>query len=114
AKQGAQDVVTDLYANGAGRRAEDISHAGGKAKGMKVDGGREEDLAQMVEAAMSNFGRLDVLCNDAVNKNPDTARDVDFLNFSEDLFQDNMRVNVLGGVLACKHALPHMLEQGQG
>lgn len=114
AKQGAQVVVTDLYANAAERVAEDISQAGGKAIGMKVDVGREEDLAQMVEAAMTTFGRLDVLFNNAVNKNPDTARDVDFLNFNEDLFHDNMRVNVLGGVLACKHALPHMLEQGQG
>ncbi len=114
AKQGAQVVVTDLYADAAERVAEEISQAGGKAIGMKVDVGREEDLAQMVEAAMKTFGRLDVLFNNAVNKNPDTARDVDFLNFNEDLFHDNMRVNVLGGVLACKHALPHMLEQGQG
>ena len=87
------------------------------------------EVAEFIETDMSNpisidsaieqitaegSPSVDVLFNNAVNKNPDTARDVDFLNFNEDLFHDNMRVNVLGGVLACKHALPHMLEQGQG
>ena len=38
----------------------------------------------------------------------------DFLDFNEELFHANMRVNVLGGVLACKHALPHMLGRGEG
>ena len=114
AAQGAHVVVTDLYGDAAQRVAQGIVESGGSAIGLKVDVGVEADLQQMVETAVQTYGRLDVLFNNAVNKNPATARDVDFLNFNQELFHANMRVNVLGGVLACKYALPHMLEQGAG
>ena len=43
---------------------------------------------------------------------PPTAADV--LGELRDVFSAIMNVNVLGGVMACKYALPHMLEQGSG
>src|SRR5690606_239521 len=98
----------------ADRVAHSITAAGNEATALKVDVGQEADLKQMIATTIETYGRIDVLFNNAVNKNPETARDVDFINFNEELFHDNMRVNVLGGVLACKHALPHMLEQGSG
>ncbi|MCU1693219.1 MAG: glucose 1-dehydrogenase, partial [Frankiales bacterium] len=41
-------------------------------------------------------------------------RDVDFLEFDPVVFQEIVQVNVLGGVVAAKYALPHMLERGNG
>lgn len=114
ATQGAKVVVTDLYADAADRVAQSIMEAGNEATALKVDVGQEADLKQMIATTIETYGRIDILFNNAVNKNPETARDVDFINFDEALFHDNMRVNVLGGVLACKHALPHMLEQASG
>ncbi|QIB51457.1 MULTISPECIES: SDR family NAD(P)-dependent oxidoreductase [Pseudomonas] len=114
AAQGAKVVVTDLYADAADRVAHSITAAGNEATALKVDVGQEADLKQMIATAIETYGRIDILFNNAVNKNPETARDVDFINFNEELFHANMRVNVLGGVLACKHALPHMLEQASG
>lgn len=114
AQAGATVVVTDLFADAAQQVAAEIESAGGRAQAMKVDVGVEEDLERMIADTVASFGRVDVLFNNAVSKNPATARDVDFLNFNQDLFHTNMRVNVLGGVLACKHALPHMLAQGSG
>ncbi|WP_297833490.1 SDR family NAD(P)-dependent oxidoreductase [Pseudomonas sp.] len=114
AREGAQVVVTDLYAASAEEVARSINEAGGSALALKVDVGVEADLKHMIDSTIDHFGRIDVLFNNAVSKNPATARDVDFIDFNEALFHTNMRVNVLGGVLACKWALPHMLAQGSG
>ena len=114
ATEGAAVVVTDLFAASATQVAEDINRAGGTAIAIEADVAIETDIKEMIAQAISSFGRIDVLFNNAVNKNPETTRDVDFLNFNETLFHRNMRVNVLGGVLACKHALPHMLKQQSG
>lgn len=114
AAQGAHVVVTDLYGDAAQRVAQAIVDSGGSAIGLKVDVGVEDDLQRMIDSSLQAFCRIDVLFNNAVSKNPETARDVDFLNFNQALFHTNMRVNVLGGVLACQYALPHMLAQGEG
>ncbi|BAU75474.1 2,5-dichloro-2,5-cyclohexadiene-1,4-diol dehydrogenase [compost metagenome] len=114
AEQGARVVVTDLHESAAETVAQSIAEAGGRAIALRVDVGVEDELRQMIASTLKAFGRIDVLFNNAVNKNPATVRDVDFLDFNEELFHANMRVNVLGGVLACKHALPQMLEQGGG
>ncbi|WP_313054229.1 SDR family NAD(P)-dependent oxidoreductase [Pseudomonas lopnurensis] len=114
AREGARVVVTDLYAETAEAVAEEIRQAGGTSLGLGVDVGNEAQLREMVARTVARFGRLDVLFNNAVYRNPGSIRDTDFLNFDTTLFHDVMRVNVLGGVLACKFALPHMLEQGGG
>jgi NAD(P)-dependent dehydrogenase (short-subunit alcohol dehydrogenase family) len=114
AQEGAKVIVSDLYLDAAETVAGDIQGAGGTALALKADVGKEEDIKRMIDTTVETYSGIDILFNNAVNKNPDTIRDVDFLNFNEDLFHDNMRVNVLGGVLACKHALPHMLERSSG
>jgi NAD(P)-dependent dehydrogenase (short-subunit alcohol dehydrogenase family) len=114
AEEGAQVVVTDLYGDAAEAVLRSIEEAGGSGLALKVDVGVEEDLQRMIDATLSRFGRLDVLFNNAVYRNPATVRDTDFIAFDTELFHNCMRVNVLGGVLACKYALPHMLERGSG
>lgn len=114
AAQGGKVVVTDLYNQAAEAVVQTITETGGEAIALKVDVGLVDDIKHMIDSTIETYGRIDVLFNNAVNKNPDTARDIDFINFNEELFHTNMRVNVLGGVLACKHALPHMLDQAGG
>ena len=111
AREGATVVVTDLFGESARAVANEI---GTKALAMQVDVGDEDALRQMVEQTIETYGRIDVLFNNAVYRNPTTTRDIDFINFNTELFHNCMRVNVLGGVLACKYALPHMLAQGSG
>jgi|SRR6185369_1479723 NAD(P)-dependent dehydrogenase (short-subunit alcohol dehydrogenase family) len=82
---------------------------------MTVDVGEEEQLARMIAAAIGDYGRIDVLFNNALMTNPAfAARDADFLNLEPEVFYATMRVNVMGGVLASKLAIPHMLSQGGG
>jgi NAD(P)-dependent dehydrogenase (short-subunit alcohol dehydrogenase family) len=114
AAEGASVLVSDLYEDAAQQVADEIVKAGGRAVALRVDVGVEDDLRQMVDATLLRFGGLDVLFNNAVYRNPATVRDTDFIAFDTELFHNCMRVNVLGGVLACKYALPHMLERGSG
>lgn len=115
AAEGASVLVTGRRLETVEPVAQRIRDNGGRALALKVDVGIESDLKTMIDTTIAEFGRIDVLFNNAVNSNPDTAaRDGDFLNFDVQAFNDNMRINVLGGVLACKYALPHMLAQGEG
>jgi 3-oxoacyl-[acyl-carrier protein] reductase len=66
AKDGASVVVN--YA-ASGQQAEaiaaDIKSAGGKAKAVRADVSKPAEAKQLIDAAVSEFGRLDVLVNNA-------------------------------------------------
>ena len=115
AQEGARVVVTDVNLEGAETVAHEICQAGGTAIALKVDITSHDDLLAMVETAVSTYGRIDVLFNNALYMSPrTTGRDNDFLNYNPEVFELLMRGNVLGGVMASKFAIPHMLRQGGG
>ena len=115
AAEGAAVVVTDLFGDTARQVASDIAGQGGRALALQVDVGHHDQVRDMIATTHRQFGRLDVLFNNAANTDPDdSARGRDFLEFDPELFEKCMRINVVGGVLACKYAIPHMLEQGGG
>jgi NAD(P)-dependent dehydrogenase (short-subunit alcohol dehydrogenase family) len=115
AREGATVVVADIRAEAAEAVAQAITDAGGIARPMTVDVGAETDLERMIGQTVADFGRIDVLFNNALYVNQEHAmRDMDFLRFDPDIFLANLRVNVLGAVLASKLAIPHMLERGRG
>lgn len=115
AAEGAIVVVTDIVAAAAAEVADAIVATGGRATAMTIDVGEEDQLQRMVDDTVARFGRIDVLYNNALFVNHDyVMRDLDFLKFDPDVFYANMRVNVLGGVLASRMAIPHMLRQGGG
>ncbi|MDB5686728.1 MAG: alcohol dehydrogenase [Rhizorhabdus sp.] len=115
AREGASVVVTDLRAEAAETVAHGIVAAGGKAIALAVDVGAEDRLQMMVDTTVAEYGRIDVLYNNALLASMDHAmRDMDLLKFDPEVFYDTMKVNVVGGVIASKIAIPHMLAQGNG
>lgn len=114
AAEGAIVWVTDLNGASAEAVASEIRAAGGQAESRAVDVGREDEVEAMVDACIARHGRLDVLYNNAVNTAGKGKADKDFLAFETERFLDVVRVNVLGGVWACRRAIPHMLAQGGG
>ena len=104
AAEGALVAVADINVEAANTVTREIEAAGGRAITIGVD-------LRAIEA----FGRIDVLFNNAVNTAAGRKkRDVDFLEFDREVFYEIIDVNVLGGVLASKFAIPHMLRQGGG
>jgi NAD(P)-dependent dehydrogenase (short-subunit alcohol dehydrogenase family) len=65
----------------------------------------------MVETAVSAYGRLDVLYNNA-GIMPEADHSV--IDTDVDTWDRVMAVNLRGVFLGCKHAIPVMLEQGSG
>ena len=103
AEEGGSVVVADVNAAGAEAAAPD----GGV--GMGVDVSSETDVKRMVADTVAEFGRLDVLVNNAAIV-PFTAwDDVDFAEWRR-----IMSVNLDGTFLCCHHAYPVMREAGYG
>jgi NAD(P)-dependent dehydrogenase (short-subunit alcohol dehydrogenase family) len=110
ARAGARVLVVDRDQAAAERTAAMIEEGGGKAAAFAADVTRDADCAAMVAAALERFGRLDVLDNN-VGIITGTRSVVEE---TEAEWERIMRVNVTSVMLASKHAIPAMIESGEG
>lgn len=111
AAEGARVVVADVLADHAESAAADIVAAGGSALPVTVDVSDEDQVASMVSAAVSAYGTLDVLFNNAGIFPED---DGGVLDTPPETWQRVMDVNVKGVWLGCRAAVPAMLGSGGG
>ena len=115
AAAGASVVIADLDPKGAEVVAADLVGRGSRALAIGADVGDEASVEAMVEAAVSEFGSLDVLHNNAADSDPALqGRDLGISEMEVEVWDRTMRVNLRGPMLGCKHAIPHMLERGGG
>jgi len=110
AEEGAKVVVADINAAGGERVAGEIAGAGRRALFIKADVTRAPDWASLVGAAVSAFGRLDVVVNNAGW----THRKKPVLETTEAEFERVYAVNVKSVFLSVTAALPRFLQQGGG
>jgi 3-oxoacyl-[acyl-carrier protein] reductase len=110
AEEGASVVVNDIDDAGATRVAGEIGRAGGRAIVCIADVSADADVARLVQSALSEFGRLDVIVNNAGT----THRNQPMLDVSEEVFDRIYRVNVKSLFLTAKHAVPHFRAQRGG
>ena len=111
AEQGAKVVVAE-YGEDAGRETVDeITAAGGQATFFRADVSNEADAKAMVDHAISTYGRLDVLYNNA-GIMPEADHSV--TDTAVDVWDQVMAVNVRGVFLGCKYAIPAMEAAGGG
>ncbi|SMR53045.1 unnamed protein product [Zymoseptoria tritici ST99CH_1E4] len=104
AKYGATVVVNDLA--DPQPVVEEIKKMGGKAVGVKCSA---EDGEKVVAAAIDNFGRIDILINNA-----GILRDKSFHNMEDKMFKQVMDVHLRGTYKATKAAWPYFLKQKYG
>ena len=112
AAEGAAVVIGDLREQDATAAAAEIAAAGGRAVGVAVDVTDEQSLTGLVETAVTEFGRLDIMCNHVGGSDP--RKDLDVLGLDMDEFDRVMRLNVRSAVLGCRLAIPHMAKVGAG
>ena len=92
--------------------ADQIHAAGGTALAFEADVTVEAQLVAMVARCKSEWGRVDVLhYNVGISI---AGGDAGVTEISTDAFDLIMSVNLRGAVMACKHVLPIMREQGSG
>jgi NAD(P)-dependent dehydrogenase (short-subunit alcohol dehydrogenase family) len=88
---------------------EELRAAGGEAAFVRTDVTKAADVERLARTAYEQFGRIDVLCN---NAGVGLLRSV--VESTEDEYDYVMDVNVRGVFLCCKYVIPHMLERGRG
>lgn len=112
---GAAVVLADIDLEAAELRAEEIRDAGGDAIAVRTDVRVEDDVRAMVATAVEEFGRLDVLHNQAADLSLlFDPGDPDITQASVEQFHALFETIVLGPVLGCKHAIPEMVRTGGG
>ncbi|RMG22428.1 MAG: beta-ketoacyl-ACP reductase [Bacteroidetes bacterium] len=107
-EEGAQVALWDVLDAGEAT-AEALRAAGGKAMFQKVDVTDKASVEQAVEEVMRQFGRIDILINNA-----GIVRDRTFLKMTDEEWHQVINVN-LNGIYTCtKAVIPHMREAGYG
>jgi len=89
AQEGARVYLFDRDAETNRRAAESIAVAGGSAEAISGDVRRAADLASLVDSAMTRFGRIDVLVNNA-GIYPRTQ----FLEITEEQWDEMLDINL--------------------
>ena len=111
AAEGSRVVVADIQKAAADETTSLIRAAGGEATPIAADVSVEADAKAMVDLAIATYGRIDVLYNNA-GIMPEADHSV--VDTPVETWDQVMAVNVRGGYLACKHAIPHMVERHSG
>ena len=109
AREGAKVVIGDISED-EGRAVEaQIAEAGGQALFVRLDVTQESDWTNAVDLAVSRFGKLDVLVNNAGISSRAFTDDTGI-----DAWDKIMEVNSKGVFLGTRAAIPKMLEAGGG
>ncbi len=94
---------------GAQGVAEEIGAAGGQSLAVMADVSSAEDVARLVETAMSTFGRVDILVNNA-----GIARDQLLMRMSDEDWDRVISVDLKSVFLCTRAVLRHMVKQRWG
>jgi NAD(P)-dependent dehydrogenase (short-subunit alcohol dehydrogenase family) len=111
ADEGAKVVLADVSDEAGEDVAEEIRASGGQAAYVHADVAKEDDARAMVEAAVSTYGGLHVLYNNAgVMLGADgSVHDTD-----EAIWDTTLAVNVKGVAHGCKYGIPALIDSGGG
>jgi 7-alpha-hydroxysteroid dehydrogenase len=110
AEAGADVVCAARTAADLEETAEAIRACGRRALTVPTDVTKTEDLERLVEATLTEFGRIDILVNNAGGTGPRPA-----LQTSEGYFEAALRMNVTQAFLLTRMVVPHMVETaGEG
>ena len=92
--------------------ADQIREQGTRALTLTVDVSSADDVQMMIDRTVEEFGRLDVLINNAAfARGPDR---VPILDLPQDIFQRVVDIKITGTYLCTKAAIPHMVAAGGG
>jgi NAD(P)-dependent dehydrogenase (short-subunit alcohol dehydrogenase family) len=110
AREGARVLVADRDLASAEETVRMIEAEGGTAAAHEMDVTRESDVAATIARCTGLYGRIDILHNNVgIGARDASAQRVEMPDF-ERIFD----VNLNGPLLACKHAIPVMRQQGSG
>ena len=111
AKEGAKVLIAEADLAAAQENAERIRQAGGTAMGAQYDVSQQEAVAAMIEAAVAEWGRLDILVNNAFGHK---ERDGSALTISDVELDYALTIMVKTLVWSARYGVPQMQKAGGG
>lgn len=112
AREGARVVVTGRRAAPLDETLAAVRAVGGAGVAVTGDVASAADVQRMVATAVSTYGRLDCACNNAGIEGG--AAFVPTADYSEDIWNDVVAINLTGVFLSMKYEIRQMLAQGGG
>ena len=109
AAEGASVVMSDIDLKTCEEEAHKLELNGGVVRSFKCDVGITNDVELLIDRTIKEFGRIDVLVNNAA-----VAISGDIREMPETDWDTLMNINLKGIFRAIKQALPHMIKQQSG
>ena len=109
--EGASVVVADVDDKGGQETVELIQRQKGKAAYVRADVSQAADCERMVAVAEEQFGKLNVLFNNAGIMH---AQDDDAISTEEKVWDITMNINAKGVFFGCKYGIPALRRAGGG
>jgi meso-butanediol dehydrogenase / (S,S)-butanediol dehydrogenase / diacetyl reductase len=109
AEEGADLVITGRRAELGQRLENEIMQKGVRGVFVEADHSQADDCSRVVQRTLSEFGRVDILFNNAGIVTSGTAETT-----SEDIWNETLAINVTAVWHMCKLVIPHMRRQGRG
>jgi NAD(P)-dependent dehydrogenase (short-subunit alcohol dehydrogenase family) len=109
AEEGANIVLTGRRLELGERVAEEIHHRGGGGVFIQADHSQADDCARVVERTLAEFGRVDILFNNAGIVTSGTAETT-----TDEVWSETLTINVTAVWRMCKLVIPIMKKQGGG
>lgn len=106
---GAKVVVASRNPRACKETEEHLRSLGGEALGVDADMGNLDDVSRIVDSTIGEFGRLDVVVNNAALGGQHTVG-----SFSPEEWEQMFHVNVRGPVFLVHAALPYLRDSGHG
>lgn len=106
---GAALVIADLDEDEGRHEVDELNNQGQKAAFIKTDVSQREDIKKMVDLAVSSFGQLNILVNNA-----GIYPFEPLLEMSEEEWEKVLHVNLKSVYLTTKVGAQQMIKQGQG
>lgn len=109
AREGGAVVIGDIDLDSADQTVEQIVQDGGQATAIRCDVRLATDVQHLIATAVTTFGGIDVLYNNAGVVRYGTVEEL-----TEEDWDFQIGINLKGSFLTCKYAIPEMRKRGGG
>jgi NAD(P)-dependent dehydrogenase (short-subunit alcohol dehydrogenase family) len=111
ASEGARVAIVEINEESGAQAEREIRAAGGDVQFIHTDITDPSSVIEAVALTVERFGKLDVLYNNAGGS---TLRDAAVTDAPDEEFWRVIKLDLWGTFLACKHAIPALIENGGG
>jgi 3-oxoacyl-[acyl-carrier protein] reductase len=108
-QQGAHLAQCDVDGSGLKEVEEIIRSMGNEVISFEADVSSAEDVGRIVDGTLKQFGRIDILVNNAAINQP-----IKVVDMSEEDWERVLSVNLKSVFLFCRAVLPSMMKQHYG